>query len=122
MTMYRIRAHHGMCFAYYRGEGYSNEFTENMWQMKQLLEKNPVIKLEIRTDDVCKACPNNKEGICTSDNRAAEYDRQVLSRLGLHEGDTMRWLEFALLVHRQIIQTGTRAEICGGCQWNRLCQ
>lgn len=122
MTMYRIRAHHGMCFAYYRGEGYSNDFTDHMWQMKRLLEKNPIIELEMRTDDVCKACPNNREGICTSDNRAAEYDRQVLSRLGLHEGDTMRWLEFTLLVDRQIIKTGTRAEICGGCQWNHLCQ
>ena len=122
MTIYRIRAHHGMCFAYYRGEGYSNDFIAHMWQMKQLLEKNPIIELETRTDDVCKACPNNKEGICTSDNSAAEYDRQVLSCLGLHEGDTMRWWEFALLVDRQIVQTGTRAEICGECQWHHLCQ
>lgn len=122
MTMYRIRAHHGMCLAYYCGEGYSNDFTAHMWQMKRLLEKNPIIMLEIRTDDVCEGCPNNKEGICTSDNRAGEYDRQVLSRLGLHEGDIMRWLEFALLVDRQIIQTGARAEICGECQWHHLCQ
>ena len=122
MTVYRIRAHHGMCFAYYRGEGYSNDFTAHMWKMKRLLEKNPIIELGMRADDVCKACPNNKEGICTSDNKAAEYDRQVLSHLGLHEGDTMRWLDFALLVDKQIIQTCTRADICGECQWNRLCQ
>ena len=116
MKMYGIRAHHGMCFAYYRGEGYSNDFTANMWQMKQLLEKNPIVKLQVGVDDVCEACPNNKEGICISDNRSAEYDRQVLSRLDLHEGDTMRWLEFALLVDKQILKAGKRAEICGKCQ------
>ena len=122
MTMYRIRAHHGMCMAYYRGKGYSNEFTDHMWQMKQQLEKNPIVTLQAQTDHICEACPHNRKGVCTSDNKAADYDRQVLSRLGLHQGDTMRWLDFSRLVSEQILETGKREEICGECQWNHLCQ
>ena len=26
----RLRPHHGMCFQFYNGKGYSEEFTENM--------------------------------------------------------------------------------------------
>ena len=59
--VYRIRAHHGMCFSFFRGKGYSGEFTENMWEMKRKLEQNPEVVLLDATDDVCAHCPNNKE-------------------------------------------------------------
>ena len=35
--LYRIRAHHGMCFSFFKEKGYSGEFTENMWAMKEKL-------------------------------------------------------------------------------------
>lgn len=122
MKMYRVRAHHGMCLAYYRGKGYSNEFAAHMWRMKQQLEKNPIVILQSQADSICEACPHNREGVCTSDNKAADYDRQVLSSLGLHQGDTIRWLEFTRLVDKYILETGRREEICGECQWNHLCR
>lgn len=33
--VYRIRAHHGMCFSFFQGKGYSGEFTENMHPVRQ---------------------------------------------------------------------------------------
>lgn len=43
MSVYRIRAHHGMCLAFFRGQGYSGAFVENMANMKAILEENPDI-------------------------------------------------------------------------------
>ena len=37
--MIRLRPHHGMCLAYFEGKGYSDDFTENMQHMLELLEK-----------------------------------------------------------------------------------
>lgn len=45
MSVYKIRAHHGMCLPFFRGEGYSGAFVENMTRMKKILEENPEICL-----------------------------------------------------------------------------
>ena len=119
--IYRIRAHHGMCFSFFQGKGYSGEFTENMWKMKGKLAGNPEVILLDRTDDVCAHCPNNQEGICISAGKADEYDRQVLARCGLTAGCQIRWEDFTRLVEERILSTGRRAEICGDCQWTNLC-
>ena len=117
----RIRAHHGMCFSFFQGKGYSGEFTENMWEMKRKLARNPEVILLDRTDDVCAHCPNNQEGVCISAGKADEYDRQVLAGCGLTAGCQIRWEDFTRLVEEHILSTGRRAEICGDCQWTKLC-
>ena len=119
--VYRIRAHHGMCFSFFQGKGYSGEFTENMWEMKRKLAKNPDVILLDSTDDVCAHSPNNQEGVCISAGKADAYDRQVLARCGLAAGCQIRWEEFARLVEERILSTGSRQEICGDCQWTELC-
>ena len=40
---YRIRAHHGMCLAFFKGNGYSSGFTKHMGNVKYALEENPMI-------------------------------------------------------------------------------
>lgn len=134
MVEYRIRAHHGMCFAYFRGKGYSGAFTENMWKMKERLEQNPEVLLLQETDDVCARCPNNQGGRCisTAEDKASEgspapekaagYDRQVFACCGLAPGALMKWKDFESLVRKHILEAGKREEICGDCQWNELCK
>ena len=117
---YRIRAHHGMCFSFFQGKGYSGEFTENMWAMKEKLNENPEIILLCETDDVCAHCPNDQSGLCTS-SKAEHYDRQVLAYCGLTEGAKMRWNDFAESVRIHILTPGNRKKICGDCEWNELC-
>lgn len=131
---YRIRAHHGMCFAFFRGKGYSGDFTENMWRMKERLEQNPEVVLLQETDDVCARCPNNRNGRCISTaageesggtplpEKAAGYDRQVFDCCGLAPGSRMKWKDFADLVREHILEAGKREAICGDCQWNALCK
>ena len=76
---YRIRAHHGMCFFFFQGKGYSGEFIENMRRMKRKLEQNPEVVLLAEPDDVCARCPNNLGGVCASSEKTKRYDTQVLT-------------------------------------------
>lgn len=124
---YKIRPHHGMCFSFFQGKGYSSAFTENMQIMKEKLEEDPEVILLCGADDVCACCPGCRSGRCTDTNtglpsdKAERYDRQVLARCGLSEGARMRWKDFAASVQEHILLPGKREEICGDCQWNALC-
>lgn len=126
--IYRIRAHHGMCFSYFQGKGYSGEFTENMWNMKKELSRNPEVILLDETDDVCSRCPNNRSGKCAggdsgiSSGKAEKYDRQVLALCGLSAGTKIRWNDFENAVRNHILTPGKRRDICGDCEWDSLCR
>lgn len=119
---YRIRAHHGMCFSFFQGKGYSGEFTENMWAMKRKLEQNPEIILIRETDDVCASCPNNHDNMCASSKKVENYDIRVLQRCGLAAGTRIMWNDFARSVQEHILSVGIREQICGDCQWSELCR
>lgn len=118
---YRIRAHHGMCLAFFKGKGYSSEFSKHMGEMKHILEKNPAVCIIRQTDEICSACPNNQQGVCGAEEKVSEYDRQVLSYCGIEESSVMPFCDFEKLVYDNILLAGKREKICGNCQWNDLC-
>ena len=119
MSVYKIRAHHGMCLYFFQGKGYSGEFVENMSRMKAILEKNPEISLMDSPDDICAACPNRLTENCAE--KASRYDREVLRRCGLSVGDTLSYEDFSKKVVETILRLGVRGTICGDCQWSSLC-
>lgn len=121
MKDYRLRAHHGMCLAFFKGKGYSEEFTLHMTRIKNDLENNPNVKIVCETDDICSKCPNNKNSECLSEDKVREYDRDVLRRCNLSEGEIISYDEFKDLVYKNILIPEKREEICGNCQWNELC-
>ena len=121
MEEYRLRAHHGMCLAFFKGKGYSEEFTLHMTRIKNDLENNPNVKIVCETDDICSKCPNNKNSECLSEDKVREYDRDVLRRCNLSEGEIISYDEFKDLVYKNILIPEKREEICGNCQWNELC-
>ena len=120
MSIYRIRAHHGMCLAFFQGQGYSGAFVENMANMKAILEENPDILLLDGPDDICAACPNRLTEICRE--KACRYDREVLGRCALSPRETLSFRDFSQKVEDAILRPGQREEICGDCQWSSLCQ
>ena len=120
MSIYKIRAHHGVCLYFFQGKGYSGEFVENMGKMKAILEKNPEISLMDSPDDICAACPNRLTETCAE--KASRYDREVLRRCGLSAGERLPYREFSRKVIETILRPGVRAEICGDCQWSSLCR
>lgn len=116
-----VRAHHGMCLAFFEGKGYSDEFTEHMGKIQQFLAGNPEVCIIAQTDVICGPCPNNKDGICSSSEKVAEYDKKVLSLCGIREGGRISWAAFEKLVRERILESGRRQEICGDCQWDFIC-
>ncbi len=120
--IYRIRAHHGMCFSFFEGKGYSGEFTKNMQMIKEQLDKDPEVFLLDEVDDVCVGCPNNQKGECTSAGKVQGYDRQVLEYCHLAPGMQIRWKDFEQKVRENILDKGRREKICGNCEWNEICK
>ena len=73
-----LRPHHGMCLAYFKGEGYSNGFSAHMQEMLDIFQKGAKIQLHVDTDEICSACPNNEKGCCSSFSLVEAYDNAVL--------------------------------------------
>lgn len=116
-----LRPHHGMCLAYFRGYGYSDEFGRHMGEMLKIFEKNIPVILTCAVDEICSACPNNQDHLCTEARRVEQFDRGVLELCGLEEGKEMLFLDFVKKVQKRILSSGRRPQICGNCRWNEIC-
>lgn len=118
---YKLRAHHGLCLFYFNGKGYSDEFVKNMFDVKYLLDKNPLVYITSKTDIICGKCPNNMNNRCKGEDKVTGYDRRVLSRCNLSDGDILPYHSFRDLIYHNIILPGKREEVCGNCSWTKLC-
>lgn len=116
-----IRPHHGMCLAYFEGKGYSSDFTRHMKEMLDIFEKNVQVQLVVSGDEICSACPNDRNGECCDKKLVEAYDRAVLEYCEWEEGTILYFKEFAEKVQKNVIDAGYRDKICGNCQWNDIC-
>lgn len=107
--------------AYFVGHGYSDAFSAHMARLLEELRPETPIQLTVGTDTVCGPCPNNSGGLCDKPDLVASYDRAVLARCGLSEGEILRFGQFTALVQEKVLAPGFRADICGSCQWNAIC-
>lgn len=117
-----LRAHHGMCLAFFAGKGYSDAFSAHMWSVLELLQDDPTLRLAVWGDAICERCPNFQGGRCNTPEQVERYDRQVLALCGLAENDQLSWREFSRLVSDRILSQGKRKSVCGDCAWSALCQ
>lgn len=119
----KLRAHHGMCLAFFEGKGYSAGFTAHMARILEYLEQeNPTVTVVAEADCICAACLHLANGICENAALVQGYDRQVLSLCGMGERSSLPWREFAARVAEYILSQGKRRDICGGCQWSSICK
>lgn len=118
-----LRPHHGMCFQFYEGKGYSEDFTDHIGRIIREMESDPTQKITIKveTDLVCKNCPNNESGVCSTQDKVLRYDKGVLNACNIKDGAEMTYLEFMDMVKTKVIETGLRREICGDCSWDYIC-
>ena len=115
-----LRAHHGLCMAYFVGEGYSSGFKKHMAEVLQAVQPETPVRLAAGVDEICSACPHNCGGVCESPT-VDSHDRAVLQAYGLQKDQQLRFGEFTSLVQEKIIAKGLREEICGDCQWSSIC-
>lgn len=118
----KLRAHHGMCLAFFEGKGYSNDFTDNMLSVSNALKENPKLQIVAEGDIICGKCPNLKDGKCITFDLVQRYDNQVLQLCGLTENAELSMNEFSELIEEKILSKGKRESICGNCQWTQLCK
>lgn len=93
-----------------------------MQEMLELFQKGAMVQLVLKTDEICSACPNNCEGFCEAAEKVNRYDAAVLDVCSLEKMQKLPFETFVHTVQKKIIENGKREEICGDCQWNRICQ
>ena len=118
-----LRPHHGMCFRFYEGKGYSAAFTDHMDRVIRTLSERPEtpVRLTLSADVVCEHCPNNRDGVCGSADKVMRYDAAVLDACNLKDGDELPYADFAARVRERILDAGLRRVICGDCEWDAIC-
>lgn len=116
-----LRAHHGMCLAFFEGKGYSDGFTAHMRDILHSLKGDTPVRICCESDIICRACPNLKNGVCASESIVNLYDARVVELCCLRPGQFMTWESFSSLVASCILRPGLRHTICGSCQWNEIC-
>lgn len=122
METIRLRPHHALCTAFYTGRGYSAAFNENMDRILSLCRAGAVVHLTHGPDDICAACPNMREGLCTSQEKVCRYDAAVQQLCGWRTGEEMPWKAFCTRTEEAILSPGLRETVCGDCEWNDLCR
>lgn len=117
-----LRPHHLLCTEFFRGYGYSDDFTANMSAViAELNAADPTVRLTVDTDIVCRKCPHNRGGRCDTYEKVLRYDLAVLDILGFDEGDTVRWTEAKKSAREKIISAGKLGNVCGDCAWYEIC-
>ena len=118
-----IRGHTLLCLQGFRGKGYSPDFVENLVEINNVLVENENIPVRAvaMPDDVCLACPNLKMNGCNLKGPGFEasmrsQDRQVMSLLGIQEGETLSWREILKRIGQRMYGE-MLPSICGDCPW-----
>lgn len=120
MAPVKLRAHHLLCLFGWRGEGYSEEFTENFNSIVSKLRDSDQFELVEGVDDVCAACPKRAPGGCDADGLFAAdpavIDGRVLDYIGLDIGGVYSFGRVLEIVRDRIAPLAL-AVICRGCAW-----
>ena len=115
----KLRPHHLLCTRKFKGLGYSAAFTAHMAALVRSLRTDPQqpVQLICGTDDLCTACPHNRNGTCESAEKTAALDRALLHKMPT---DHAAWSVFADAV-TPLLEPEAFAEICSQCEWYETC-
>ncbi|MEF9952144.1 MAG: DUF1284 domain-containing protein [Clostridium sp.] len=115
--MIKLRPHHIMCLKFYKGVGYSEEFTKNMTQIHTALTTgDEVISLIDSHDDICSKCPSLKGSVCESEENIKVLDRNTLNYLDITSGKEYRYNDLASL-RDKVLDKELHQKICSTCEW-----
>jgi hypothetical protein len=122
-SMPKLRGHHLVCLHFFRGEGYSQEFVENL-QRVVMSARDRGIEVHYGADDVCAQCPYLNHARCQygedADKGIGEMDRMALDLLKLSRGMKVGWAEVGEKIP-EIFPAWHRA-FCTTCSWRQACE
>lgn len=118
-----IRPHHGLCSQFFVGNGYSDEFVENMTNvLDKLNTQNLTVKIVEHCDDICSCCPKNMVGVCENEESVIQHDNKCLEEYGYKVGDEIRWKDLRGKVVSKIKAENKLPSVCQGCSWSSICK
>ncbi len=118
-----LRGHHLVCLHFFKGEGYNEEFVENL---KSTLRAAQDKEIEILggADDICAKCPYLNHAVCQYSEGAeegiGEMDRMALDLLKLSRGVKVSWAELGGKIPE--IFAAWHQAFCATCSWKRACE
>ena len=118
-----LRGHHLLCLKGFQGYGYDDIFVENMSDVNSMRKLDSTTVTAINSpDDICKACPNLKDGICVNEMHNEEIirmDDEVLKKIGsAKEHNSVELFEKI----DEIFNTkDSVSKICFDCMWSEKC-
>ena len=117
-----LRPHHALCAQFFEGKGYSEAFVAHMYGVLAALERDGVVTLTDECDAICAGCPNNKGGVCETDEKVKAIDRRAIEAMGVRFGDTLPWRELSTLAKEKIVAAGKLKDVCCDCEWIGICE
>lgn len=128
MSATALRGHHLICLQFFRGEGYSAEYVENLAAVVERVAETPA-RVVTGPDAVCAACPElGPDGLCASEDAGGEaeirrIDELALELLGIEPRAMMSLAEARRRLVEDAIGVGRwRADACAGCAWEDVCE
>jgi hypothetical protein len=119
----RLRGHHLICLHFFNGEGYNQEFVENLGNILSIAVHREV-KIHLGPDDVCGKCPYLKQELCSynkgADEGIREMDKRALDLLQLSPGMEVRWDTLREKIPG-IFPEWFEA-YCSSCGWKQACE
>jgi len=118
-----IRAHHLLCIQGFQGYGYSDAFINHLDSVIKELSSNQIIEITNDIDDICNACPNCEENMCTAyEGGVKATDNIVLKKLSLSPGTLINSYDALLLVKKTFKTRKSLEQICDFCPWKYVCK
>lgn len=115
----KLRGHHLICLNFFRGEGYSEDFINNIYSV---IKKEKVEVVE-GPDEVCARCPYLKDNRCSNsdytDEKIIVQDKEALKLMELKPGMTVERETISARIP-QIIGRW-KVKFCLDCRYLKIC-
>lgn len=122
--MVNLRGHHLICLNFFSGEGFSEEFINNLNDIKKQTSQGEIIKTGTQADDICKMCYYLKNGKClyneNSDIEITNMDETAMALLKIGKDTSIKWRE--INIRLPFLFKFWYEKYCNECDWLNICK
>ncbi len=122
--MIKLRGHHLICLHFFSGEGFSDEFVNNLKDLRKRLTEGETINTGNQADDVCKVCGYLRNEKClyneNADIEIVNMDKTAVTLLEVEQAANIKWQEINAKLP-SIFKTWYM-KYCIDCDWLDICK